>query len=391
MSRGRGVRGWLWVVGLVNALGGVAAAAERTPVAVLWMGDPASVAAGAQRTVDAVDAALARTQTARPIDSSEDRRMLVTGGPATAAQLLVQSAEAKFAKLKYAEAARDYEAAERILLEEVPFSLLVHALGDVERKLLACYDQLGRSADAARAAERLSWTPGSHEDVAPLLEKYQGSRAWAPSLPPVTVTSDPPGATVYRDLRAVGPAPQSVAGGDPAVDVLDVEAPGYRRAHRELTSGGAVEVKLIKEDRLGVLVDRVRAKAPDAPPSEVAAVGRRVGAARVLVLLPDGNDQLLARWLDVRKGTWAPETLRVDAAGAPAMEKLAYYAAPPEPAGPPTNALVAQENAPKPKAKRGPWGHWYTWAAAGAVVAVVAGLLIAQHVGSDSLTVTANH
>jgi hypothetical protein len=47
----------------------------------------------------------------------------------------------------------------------------------------------------------------------------------------------------------------------------------------------------------------------------------------------------------------------------------------------------------KPPAKKsvGPWGKWYTWVAAGAVVALVGGLLIAQHVGSDSLNVTAQH
>ena len=60
---------------------------------------------------------------------------------------------------------RDYEAAEQLLLTEVPLDFLRTTLGDVERNLLACYDQLGRGADAARAAERLSWTAGSNEDV----------------------------------------------------------------------------------------------------------------------------------------------------------------------------------------------------------------------------------
>ena len=50
--------------------------------------------------------------------------------------------------------------------------------------------------------------------------RARGSRRW----PPVTVESEPPGATVYRDLRELGAAPQTMAGGDPAVDVLDVEA-----------------------------------------------------------------------------------------------------------------------------------------------------------------------
>ena len=59
-------------------------------------------------------------------------------------------------KLKYADAAHDYEAAEQLLLNEVPFDVLRGALGDVERNLLACYDQLGRAGrrGARRRAAR---------------------------------------------------------------------------------------------------------------------------------------------------------------------------------------------------------------------------------------------
>ncbi|HEX4461345.1 MAG TPA: hypothetical protein VIA18_25365 [Polyangia bacterium] len=369
-------------------------APDRQPIAVVWMGDASSLESGAARTVADVNAALARTATARPVDGIEDRRLLVEGGPSTKVQLLLHSAEASFVKLKYADAARDYEAAETVLLNEVPLTVLRQQLGDVERSLLACYDQLGRPADAARAAERLSWAAGSNEDMKRLVDKYPLARTWTPSLPPVTVETDPAAATIFRDLREVGAAPQTIAGGDPAIDVIDVEAPGFRRGHRELRAGETVKVALVKEDRLGVLVDAIRAQSPDAKPVDVAAVGRRVGAKRVLVLLPDGPKKLLGRWLDVAKAQWAPESTRVDATGAPAMEKLALYAAPPEPAGPPPDlvASAAATATEKPKKKSiGPWGKWYTWTAAGAVVALVAGLLIAEHVGSDSLTVTASH
>lgn len=378
------------VAAALLAFGTQALALDKIPVAVVWMGD-ASTLDGAQKTVDDVNAALARTPTARPIDGVEDRRVLVEGGPSTRVALLLRRAEASFVKLRYADAARDYEAAEQVLLNEVPLVVLRHTLGDVERNLLACYDQLGRAADASRAAERLTWTPGSNEDMQRLLDKYLVSRAWEPARPPVTVDSEPPGATIYRDLVEVGNAPQTFPGGDPSVDAIDVEAPGYRRAHRELPAGGTIKVALVKEDRLGVLVDAIRAQAPDAQPKDVAAVGRRVGAARVLVLLPDGPKKLLGRWLDVKKATWAPDSVRVDSSGTPAMEKLALYAAPKEPAGPPPLVAAAAKQPEKKKSRLGAWGHWYTWAAAGAVVALVAGLLIAQHVGDDSLTVTASH
>ncbi len=377
------------------AFGGNALALDRIPVAVVWMGDAASVVEGAQKTVDEVNAQLARTRTARPIDGVEDRRTLVEGGPATRVQQLLLRAQQSFVRLKYAEAAKDYEAAEQLLLVDVPMDVLRTTLADVERALLACYDQLGQAGDASRAAERLSWTAGSNEDIKRLVDKYYVSRTSEPMRASVTVDSDPPGATVFRDLRELGPAPQTMAGGDPALDVIDVEAPGYRRAHHELRAGETVKLTLVREDRLGVLVDAIRAQAPDADPKRVAAVGRRVGAARVLMLLPDGPKKLLGRWLDVDKAAWAPDSVRVDATGPAAMEHLAMYAAPKEPAGGgvvPANALVAQP-APQPakKSKLGAWGKWYTWVAAGGVVALVVGILVAQKVGSDSLTVTATH
>lgn len=374
---------------------GPALALDRIPVAVVWMGDAGTLeAGGAQRTVEDVNLQLSRTRTARPIDGIEDRKTLVEGGPATHVQLLLRRAEASFVKLKYADATRDYEAAEQLLLNEVPFDFLRATLGDVERNLLACYDQLGRAVDAARAAERLSWTAGSNEDMKRLIERYWVPRSWEPALPPVTVETEPPGATVYRDLRELGPAPQTMPGGDPAIDVVDVEAKGYRRAHKELGAGGTMHVALVKDDRLGVLVDAIRAQSPDANPKDVAAVGRRVGAARVLVLLPDGPKKLLGRWLDVDKAAWAPESVRVDAGGPAAMERLAMYAAPKEPAGPPLAGAAAAASAQAPEKKKsrlGAWGKWYTWVAAGAVVALVVGVLIASKVGDDSLTVTASH
>ena len=367
-----------------------ALAVDRAPIAVVWMGDAATLeSGGAQRTVEEVNLQLQRTQTARPIDGIEDRRALVEGGPATRVQLLLRRAEASFVKLKYADAARDYEAAEALLFNEVPMDVLRTSIGDVERNLLASYDQLGRNEDAARAAERLSWAAGSNEDMKRLVDRYWVPRSWEPARPPVTVESEPPGATVYRDLRELGAAPQTMPGGDPAVDVIDVEARGYRRAHRELRSGETVHVALVKEDRLGVLVDAIRAQSPDANPKDVAAVGRRVGARRVLVLLPDGPKELLGRWLDVDKAAWAAESARVDAGGAAAMEHLAMYAAPKEQAGPPLTVTAPPPE--KKKSRLGAWGKWYTWVAAGAVVALVVGVLVASKVGDDSLTVTASH
>jgi hypothetical protein len=62
------------------------------------------------------------------------------------------------------------------------------------------------------------------------------------------------------------------------------------------------------------------------------------------------------------------------------------------PSAPPLiTAPAAKPSGPPPKSERSAWGKWYTWVAAAGVVALVAGLLIAEHVGDDKVTVTASH
>ena len=375
-------------VSLGIAISGVALAAapvERLPVAVMWMGEAQTLDEGV-KVVEAVNSELTRTPGARPLDSAEERRVLVEGGPATLAAVRQARGDALFVQAKMADAAREYEAAEQLLLTDVPIPVTQQRLGAVERNLLVIYDQLGRTEDAARAAERLSWTAGSNEDVKALLGRHLHGRAWQPAFPPLHIETQPQGALVYRDLQPVGAAPLDVNGGDPLVDAIDVEAPGYRRGHLELGHGApSVTVTLTREDRLGAFVDAVRARAPEAPPGDVAALGRRVGAVRVLVLAPDG-DKLQARWLDVARAKWADKAIRVDTAEPQAMARLAAYVAPAPPA--PAPAVVAQAPPPeKKKSKWGAWGKWYTWVAAGGVLLLVGGLLIAQNVGSDSLTI----
>ncbi len=382
------------VLGLV-LVSGSAAQADRLPVAVLWLGDAATLDEG-RKTVEELNRGLDKAERARPIDGADDRVTLVEGGPATRAAQLVARAEQAFVQLKLADAVRDYETAESLLLSEVPFVVTQRKLGAVERNLLVCYDQLGRADDAARAAERLTWTAGSNEDVAPLLAKHLSSRAWQPAYAPLKVISDPPGVAVYRDLQPAGATPADVAGGDESVDVLDLDLPGYRRAHVVLGhSQPEMRVMMIKEDRLSVFVDEARAQAPDMPPGLVAQLGARVGAARVLVLMPDGPQTVVARWLDVRKQRWVEGAERVDLTAAHALEKLVNYVSPVEVKAAVAAAVAATVPPPAPKSdwktRWGAWGKWYTWVAAGAVVALVAGLLIAEHVGDDNLSIAVKH
>ena len=112
----------------------------------------------------------------------------------------------------------------------------------------------------------------------------------------------------------------------------------------------------------------------------------------MLVLLPDGPKKLLGRWLDVDKAAWAPESVRVDAGGGAAMERLAMYVAPKEQAGPPlVDGAVGAAPAPKKKSSwargasgtRGsrpaPSSRWSSACSS------------PTKVGDDSLTVTASH
>jgi hypothetical protein len=369
----------------------LALASDRAPVAVLWMGDLDSDVG--EKIVDDVNGALARKKSVRPLDSIEDRRTLADGGPAAKATQQLREAETLLSHAKLADAAKALEAAETTLFGDVPFDAMLTRFSDLERLLLTTYDQLGRPTDAARAASRVRMAPGSIDDIKVLVDRHSAPPGVGAALPPVEIVTQPPGARVYRNLVPSGETPTSVAGGNRNTDFVDVQAPGFRRAHLPLGMGGRLEVALVVEDRLGVLVDRVRDQAPDAPAADVAALGTRIGAVRVLVLMPDGPRKLLARWLDVATAKWSDATLRVDNAGQVAMDRIASYCAPNEDSNPGAGAqlVVQQPVAPPPKRKLGIWGKWYTWVAAGGVVALVVGLLVAQNVGSDKVTVTSSH
>jgi hypothetical protein len=111
--------------------GSAAQAADRTPIAVLWMGE-LDGELGA-KIVDDVNAALARKQSARPIDGAEDRRVLAEGGPVAKATSQVRAGEAALARGKLTDAVAAFEAAEAQLLAEAPFESLRSHLAEVER------------------------------------------------------------------------------------------------------------------------------------------------------------------------------------------------------------------------------------------------------------------
>jgi hypothetical protein len=206
---------------------------------------------------------------------------------------------------------------------------------------------------------------------------------------------------VYLDLVPIGKTPLALPLARREGALIDLELDGYRKAHRQAAQAGAVAVALARDERVPGLVDRVRAAAGDAPEALVAELGRRVGAARVVVARRAPNGRVEARVLDVASARWVrPAQTFTDGDAAAGLVQYASLAAPLSSAGAQAAQAGAQgatkKGAPsataKAEAKPVPaWKRWYTWVAGGVLVALVVALVVADHVGSDQLTIDAKH
>ncbi len=355
-------------------------AAERAPVAVLWVGDAADDARGL-KLVEGVHQALGKSTAARPIDTANLLLLQLGKMPSSELERQLAKARESFGALRFADAAHAYEEAERLAWDALPIAALQKYFAEIERGLLASYDQLGQRLDAARAAERLSWVATADDPARALLEKHWQPRYYEVAYPPVAIETEPAGAEVFRNLKAVGTSPATVFGGDGAFDRLSVELPGFRPVRPALSwTERHLKVTLQPEDRLAVRLDQLRQAHLDASPALVAALGKELGAERVLLVSYD-KDSVKARFVDVGK----VEAGAVATFAAAELDKLAQLGAP---AGVTPAAAAATQKPPEAAPKKSKWGKWYTWVAAGGVVLLVGGLLIAQNVGSDKFTVS---
>jgi hypothetical protein len=402
------------------------AAGERAPTAVLWLGT------ADERVTAAVERALASSAELRPLSDEAARRTLIDGGPvARVAARLAEGRERYAALTELAEADRRLAEAEATALRELPVAEACPRLAEIETLRLRYAELTLDEGAAARAALLLSACASAYATaLAPEVATAVARHPVPPphALPAARIESEPPGAGVYLDLRLIGKTPLALPVERRADAWLDVEAPGMRKVHRAAPEAGMLAVSLSPEERLGPLIDRARAAAGGEPPADlVASIGREVGAVRVIVLRrsPDGA-ALQARVVDVAAGAWTnpPLSLPLDAFARPPMDgpesagaRIAGYAAPsqsaPAAVAPPTVAAAAappvavaaaptivaapsvapSKNAtPKPVP---PWKRWYTWVAAGGVLALVGGLWLADHYGvgqgSDQITVHVTH
>lgn len=424
-------------------LGSGVARAGRTPVAVLWLDSVAPPGGQAEppppELVAMVDRALQEGREVRALDDPEVKRVLAEGGAAARVARRLSEARRYFAAQRLGEADAALAAAEEIALRELPVAELGRPLGEISSLRLLCAELLRDEAKAERAARLIGLVDfATTPEVRSAAERHRAAYGPFPAAPPVRVETDPPGAEVYVDLRSVGKAPVDLPLSRHPEALVDIEAPGYAKIHRSALSAGMLAVALRHQGQLGHMVDALRGLS-ELPETEVATLGREVGAERVLVVRPrqaatGGVEVVEARVLDVAQGHWAKQTIAVSlaepagagsAGGVTPAARLAAYAGssalvalegkageaitgralPTHPAilsalnarpTAVTSASMVRRAAPPPaklstSKTRLAWKKWYTWVIAGGLGAAVVGIVVANRVGDDEVTVRVTH
>lgn len=352
-----------------------------------------------------------------------DRAVLLPGGAMRAAGIVVAQARVALQALRCGEVLAPLDQAGDAVLAEQPLPEARTLLGELYGLMLFCADRAGDRARGEKAAAALvALQVQVPADVALVLARYQPPQAFGPSRPPSRLETDPPGAMALRNLRALGPTPLAVPGGRPDEDVLDVELPGMRKLRRPLGSGEQLVLSLRPEDRPTVLADQI-AQRPVGSDEQEAALRRlaespippaALPGRRLIVVgprqrsgAPVAGEPLIARAYDLDRRAWLGPVaeIPIGEGGAQAQKLLALApaaaAVTPSSAPLPPGVAAAVGKAPaapaeKDKGKTGsrlPFAKtkWYTWVVAGGVVALIAGLLIAEKVSTDKVVVTATN
>ncbi len=354
-------------------------------------------------------------------------------GPLAAALTTLTAAKKALADLRCAEVLTPVAQSIEHLLSDHRLADTRPLLGELYSVLLQCADRLNQGTVARRASDALfALQAPVPPDVALVLARHQTPRRYGPPLPPVRVETDPPGAQVYRNLLPVGPTPAWVEGGeapaptyDPTVpasptDFIDVELPGYRKLRRTLPVRGELVLALRPEDRPAILLEQAALLEPGSDAqaavlrvlAEVVLAGKTPSPLRQIVIVwpkersgsAVSGEALLARVYDLDRRAWLAPTAEVGAGPANGQaQALTALLRGPDGSTPPgvASALAAggakpatgkdassSKEAPK---KKGLFGNtkWYTWVVAGGVVALIAGLLIAEKASPEKVTISA--
>lgn len=341
------------------------------------------------------------------------RAVLPPGGALSAAGQTVAESRLAFTEMRCSDALPKLAQASEAVLGEVLLPEARPLLSELYGLMLLCADRVGDAGRAQAASSALRAMQASvPSDVALVQARYEVPPRFGPARAPVRVESEPPGAVVLRNLTPVGVTPLEVAGGQPEQDFIDIELPGFRKLHRTLSSGQQIILTLRPEDRPAVLLDRAALFAPgsDGQAAVLRALAETAGAAvmvhrRVLVLgpkqrsgAPAAGEALLARVYDLDRKGWLGALSEV-ASGPSAAQAQVLLALSDGTAGAGGAALPAGAvpGAPaKPAAKSGfklPFSNtkWYTWVVAGGVAALIAGLLIAERVSPEKVTISVTH
>lgn len=338
------------------------------------------------------------------------------GGALSAASQTVAESRLAFTEMRCSDALPKLSQAAEAVLGEALLPEARPLLSELYGLMLLCADRVGDPGRAAAASEALRAMQATlPSDVALVQARYEVPGRFGPTRAPVHVESDPPGAVVLRNLIPVGVTPLDVGGGVPERDFLDIELPGFRKLHRPLSSGQQIILTLRPEDRPPVLLDRAALFAPgsDGQGAVLKALAETSGAAvlvsrRVLVLgpkqrtgAPAAGEALMARVYDLDRKGWVGPSSEV-ASGPPATQAQALLALAGSAGGAaavPAGAVAGGTSTPaKPAAqpKSGfklPFSNtkWYTWVVAGGVAALIAGLLIAERVSPEKVTISVTH
>ena len=343
-----------------------------------------------------------------------DRVEIPEGGALSAAARTLATARRALAEMRCSEVLAPLQQASDKVIDEDLLPDARPLLSEIYSVMLLCADRVNDAAAAQKASAALRAMQASvPADVALVLARYDAQALFGPPRAPVHIESDPPGAVVLRNLVPVGVTPIDVAGGRPEQDFVDIELPGFRKQHRALGSNQQIILSLRPEDRAPVLLDRTALFPPGS--DEQAAVllalantaGAQVLKSRTILVvgpklrsgMPAAGEPLLARAYDLdRKSFVGPAS---EIASGPAetqgqallalcddSRKLATST--------PATTALATVQPPPPPAKKQSWlpfrnTKWYTWVVAGGVAALIAGLLIAEKVSPEKLTISATH